>query len=112
MERSWMEGVYIKGISLPADNHDLLFSTGNGAFNDGVTLTTLNVSLRAADVHSTVALKNVEFLKRIKSGSVFDVTGTDIKARWNRWISIGLSICINHHLIPPFGYTPLTTVPN
>jgi hypothetical protein len=68
------------GSDLPANNHDLVFGIGNRAFDDGVTLTTFNVCLRTTDVHGTITLKDVEFLKRIQSRRVLDVTGTDVEA--------------------------------
>lgn len=68
------------GINLPANNHNLVFGIGNRALDDRVTLTTFNVCLRAADVHGTIALKNIKLLERIQSRRVFDVTGTDVEA--------------------------------
>jgi hypothetical protein len=68
------------GIDLPADNHDLLFSIGNGAFDDGVPLARFDGCLRGTDVHGIVALEDVEFLQRIQSRRIFDITGTDIEA--------------------------------
>lgn len=67
-------------LDLPANNHDLLAGIGNRALNNGVPLARFNVCLRATDVHSTVTLKDVEFLQRIQSRRIFNIAGADVKA--------------------------------
>lgn len=68
------------GIDLPADNNDLLFSIGDRAFNNRVPLSKFDICLRATNVHSIIALKDVEFLQRIQSRRIFDISSTNIKA--------------------------------
>jgi hypothetical protein len=68
------------GIDLPANNDDLLFSIGNGAFGNWIPLAKFDICLRATDVNGIIALEDVEFLQRIQSRRIFDIAGTDIKA--------------------------------
>jgi hypothetical protein len=76
-----MEGrAFYKNDDLPANNHDLLFSIGNGAFDDGIPLAKFDICLCATDIHGIIALEDVEFLQRIQSRRIFNIAGTDIKA--------------------------------